>query len=209
MKVQLAWFGKAAGRSAGTIYQTYFGNTYTRAMPFSFHYPDTKKQQETQASFFDIQRNWFPIYNQIKLHIDMSQKKNKNVFNQLSKAIYKILNPYKKSKLINPIENFGLDPLNQNKPVVIGFRLDFKEKDIVLNFNMARPIWVRSEWIESTHILLFNRTQQTMMYQETKFQPDTNIIGFENLQRWENSDKIFTYMALSSQNYLANFNLIN
>lgn len=208
MKVQLAWFCKASGRSAGTIYQSYFGNTYTRAMPFSFHYPDTKKQQETQASFFDIQRNWFPIYNQIKLHIDMSQKKNKNVFNQLSKGIYKILNPYKKSKLDNPIENFGLDPLNQNKPVVIGFRLDFKEKDIVLYFNMARPIWVRSEWIESTHILLFNRTQQTMMYQETKFQPDTNIIGFENLQRWENSDEIFTYMALSSQNYLANFNLI-
>lgn len=209
MKVQLSWFGKAAGRSAGTIYQSYFSNTYTRTMPFSFHYPDTKKQQETQASFFDIQRNWFPIYNQIKLHIDKSQKKNKNVFNQLSKGIYKIMNPYKKIKLNTPIENFGLDPLNQNKPVVRGFRMDFKEKDIVLSFDMARPIWVRSEWIESVHIILFNRTQQTMMYQETKFQPDTNIIGFENLQRWENSDEIFTYMALSSQNYLANFNLIN
>lgn len=209
MKVQLTWFGKAAGRSAGTIYQSYFGNTYTRAMPFSYHYPDTKKQQETQASFFDIQRNWFPIYNQIKLNIKMQQRNDKNVFNRLSQGIYKVLNPYTKKILDKPQRFFGLEPKNENRARTAQLQVDFKEETINVYFDMQRPYWYRSEQIETSHLLLFNRTQQTMIYQQTKFQAGFNDFVFENKMHWTETDDIYIYLAIASDNYLANFNLIN
>ena len=209
MKVQLPWFGKAAGRSAGTIYQSYYGNTYTRAMPFSYHYPDTKKQQETQASFFDIQRNWFPIYNQIKLNIKMQQRNDKNVFNRLSQGIYKVLNPYNNKKNKEPLRFFGLEPKNVNRPNTARIQVDFKETDIKILFDMNRPYWYRHETISNSHLLLFNQSQQTMMYQNTKFQAGENMFSFENTLNWQETDTIYVYLALSSENYLANFNLIN
>lgn len=208
MKVQLPWFGKAAGRSAGTIYQSYFGNTYTRAMPFSFHYPDTKRQQETQASFFDIQRNWFPIYNQIKLNVKMQQRNNKNVFNRLSQAVYKVLNTYDKKKYKEPLRFFGLETKNENRPVTARVHIDFKEKKINVFFDMNRPYWYRKENISDIHLLLFNQSQQTMLYQNNMFQAGENMITLENTLDWQETDTIYIYLALSSENYLANFNLI-
>lgn len=209
MKVQLTWFGKAAGRSAGTIYQSYFGNTYTRAMPFSFHYPDTKNQQKTQASFFDIQRNWFPIYNQIKLNIKMQQRNDKNVFNQLSQAVYRILNPYAKKVNEKPQRFFGLEPRNENRAIIAELQVRFRDARINIYFDMQRPYWYRSEQIKSSHLLVFNRTQQTMMYQQTKFQAGVNDIVFENIMHWTETDEIMIYLAIASENYLANFNLMN
>lgn len=209
MKVQLTWFGKAAGRSAGTIYQSYFGNTYTRAMPFSFHYPDTKNQQKTQASFFDIQRNWFPIYNQIKLNIKKQQRNDKNVFNRLSQAIYRVLNPYAKKINEKPQRFFGLEPRNENHAIIAELQVSFRDARINIYFDMQRPYWYRSEQIESSHLLVFNRTQQTMMYQQTKFQAGVNDIVFENIMHWTETDDILIYLAIASDNYLANFNLIN
>lgn len=209
MKVQLTWFGKAAGSSAGTIYQSYFGNTYTRAMPFSFHYPDTKKQQEIQASFFDIQRNWFPIYNQIKLYIKMQQRNDKNVFNRLSQAVYRTLNPYNKKANKEPQRFFGLEPRNENRPVTNALAIDFKNNEIIVYFDMNRPYWNRSEQITTSHLLLFNRTQQTMAYQHDYFQAGSNEFKFENTMQWSETDDILIYLAIASDNYLANFNLIN
>lgn len=209
MKVQLPWFGKAAGRSVGTIYQSYFGNTYTRAMPFSFHYPDTKKQQETQASFYDIQRNWFPIYDQIKIKIKIQQRNDKNVFNRLSKAVYKVLNPYNKKINKKPLRFFGLESKNENRPVTAKVQTDFKENIINVFFDMNRPFWNRKENISDSHLLLFNQSQQTMLYQNTKFQAGENMFSFENTLNWQESDTIYIYLALSSENYLGNFNQIN
>jgi hypothetical protein len=209
MKVQLTWFGKATGRSAGTIYQSYNDNTYTRSMPFSYHYPDTKKQQETQACFFDIQRNWFPIYNKIKLNIKMQQRNNKNVFNRLSKSIYRILNPYAKKAYKKPQGYFGLDERNENRPVIHVLIVDFKEETIRVHFNMERPYWNRSEQITNSHLLLFNRNKQTMMYQQSNFHAGFTEFIFENTMDWQETDEILIYLAIASNNYLANFNLIN
>jgi hypothetical protein len=209
MKVQLTWFGKAAGRSAGTIYQSYYGNTYTRAMPFSFHYPDTKKQQETQASFFDIQRNWFPIYNQIKLNIKMQQRYDKNVFNRLSQSTYRIMNPYAKKAYKEPQRYFGLDERNENRPTINALNVDFKEETIRVYFDMNRPYWNRSEQITNCHLLLFNRDKQTMMYQQNDFHAGLTEFVLQNTMDWQETDEILIYLAIASNNYLANFNLIN
>lgn len=209
MKVQLTWFGKAAGRSGGTIYQSYFGNTYTRAMPFSFHYPDSKKQQKTQASFFDIQRNWLPIYDQIKLNIERQQRNNKNVFNRLSQGVYKVLNPYSKKKFEEPQRFFGIEARNENRATTADVRMEFKDPQIVVRFSMYRPYWYRKEWIKDTHLLMFNLYQQNMMYQQTTFQAGECEFVFENKLFWKDTETIYIYLALSSDNYLANFNLIN
>lgn len=93
MKVQLPWIGKAAGSSAGTIYQSYWGHTYTRSFPALFHYPDTPAQQATQALFHDVQRFWLPIYQHLEPSIGKEQRKGINAFNVLAKCIYKVFNP--------------------------------------------------------------------------------------------------------------------
>lgn len=208
MKVHLPIVGKATGSSAGLIYQSYWGNTYTRSFPFSFHYPDTKKQQDCQATFFDIQRNWYPIYNQLKTHIHKNQRRNMNVFNKLSNAIYHILNPYKE-KLKNRLpSNFGLDSLNRVRPVTFETSIAFKEESFTLHFNMGRPYNDISIQIEEIHVIIFDETQQTMLYAEDKLHGGFYDMVFKNTLDWKESDTLHVYLALSSYNWLGNFNKI-
>ena len=208
MKVHLPIIGKATGSSAGLIYQSYWGNTYARSFPFSFHYPDTVKQQECQATFFDIQRNWAPIYNQLKNYIMKEQRRNKNPYNTLSKAIYRIFNPYHdKIKEVYP-SNFGLDPQNRIRPVTTEKEISFDHDEFNLHFNMGRPYNELSVILETVNIIIFNETKQNMMYYEDKFHAGHYYIRLKNTLDWENSNKILVYLAISANTWLGNFNRI-
>lgn len=209
MKVQLTWFGKAAGRSAGTIYQSYFGNTYTRAMPFSFHYPDTQKQQKTQASFFDIQRNWLPIYSVLQSFIDKSQRYNKNTFNVLSTNIYRVFNPYIVKAYEHLPKDFGLNSKNLLVPNISDFSLEENVQSVFLTFQNGKPIQQIDIEAEIIHILLFNKTTIEMMYKNEKITYGKIQVKLENTMYWKPQHNIVTYIALSSKQWLGNFNLIN
>lgn len=207
MKVQLPWFGKAAGSSAGTIYQSYWGKTYTRSFPFSFHYPDTQRQQKCQATFFDIQRTWLPIYQQVSQSIGPMQRKNKNPFNSMMRNIFRVFNPYGKYYTGHIPEFFGLDPKNRVRPVLLDINLDINPDDVVLTYDMARPYNGLQIRLVKSYLLLFNITQQTMLFSEEPFRPDVQRVTFENTLGWLPSDDYAFYVALAADNWLGNFNL--
>lgn len=208
MKAQLPWLNKAAGRSAGTIYQSYWGATYTRSMPALFHYPDTEKQQRTQAIFFDFQRIWIPIYNVLSRSISKQQRVNKNPFDVMSSFIYKIFKPYS----INPKEkypsNFGLDRLNRVRPIVVDTFLSVKTNEIVLEFEMQRPYNGTGFTLTTTNIILFNITLQSMLFSNIELEGGYNQVLFANANEWQEGDTILVYMALSCDSWLGNFNHI-
>lgn len=208
MKVQLPFLGHAAGSSAGTIYQTYRGRTYARSFPAVFHYPDTKKQQRCQASFFDIQRPWIPIYKQLSSTIGKMQRKNKNPFNTLSRMVYRIFNPYNDKKKTKIISDFGLDRLNRVRPAYHAFYLEVNGETVTLTFDMARPYVDLSVTLDTTHIIIFNITRQSMYYMKDKFKPDRNAFRFQNTLEWKPDDTLVTYCALSGIGWLGNFNLM-
>lgn len=208
MKVQIPLLHKAAGRCDGLIYQSYYGNTYTRSMPILFHYPDTKKQQDCQATFFDIQRIWVPIYNVLTTSIKRQQRKNKNPFNVMSGFIYKIFHPYSVQDAENYPSNFGLDRLNRVRPVVIDTVLSIRTKIVHLSYDMQRFYNDTGLRLTTTNLLLFNITRQSMYFQQIALKAGQQQIDFMNTNDWENGDMIVIYMALSCENWLGNFNRV-
>lgn len=207
MKVQLPWYGKAAGSSAGTIYQSYWGHTYTRSFPFIFHYPDTQKQQKTQASFFAIQRAWWAIYPQIAAFIPQSQRRNRNIYNALSKSLYNSILTYKDKKETNVRKNFGLD---DRKQVKIFLDLQSVQYD-----GSKYGIWITLKDIVSTrkfspkwcHYLLYNITQQEFFYQYAEYDSPDLSATFKLLTDWDRYDLVVCYLALSDENFFTNFYL--
>lgn len=208
MKVQLPWLNKASGRSAGTIYQSYWGATYTRSMPSLFHYSDTEKQQRTQAIFFDLQRVWIPIYNQLALSIKKQQRKNKNPFNMLSHFIYKIFQPFSLNKNEKYPSNFGLDPLNRVRADLLNPNLDRADDALVFSFYFNRPYNGTGFHLDYMHTILFNITKQNMMYSKNEIAPEFHEIIFRNTLDWQREDVILVYVALSADAWLGNFNLV-
>lgn len=208
MKVQVTWIGKAAGRSVGTIYQTYWGATYSRSMPKMFHYPDTARQQVTQAKFFDLMRLWVPIYNELSRSISKQQRINRNPFNIMSGFIYKIFHPFNEKVGEKYPTNFGLDRLNRMRPVIVNAEIDITSNEVVLTFDMQRPYNGLSFKIETTNVLLFNVTAQSMLFQAVKLEGGINRMYFENTNEWKHGDEILLYVALSCKSWLGNFNHI-
>ena len=208
MKVQLPWLNKATGRSAGTIYQSYWGATYTRSMPALFHYPDTEKQQHTQAIFFDLQRIWLPIYNVLSHSISKQQRKNKNPFNMLSSFIYKIFHPYSISDKEKYPSNFGLDRLNRVRPTINAVLMKIDEKYVSVDFFMDRLYNGTQFHFKTSNMLLFNITRKSMLFFADEFSGGPKRYELDNTNGWEEGDEVVFYIALSCESWLGNFNKV-
>lgn len=207
MKVQIPILNKATGRSGDTIFQSYNGNTYTRSMPVIFHYPDTHKQQVTQATFFDLQRTWIPIYEVLKNSIQRQQRKNKNPFNVMSSFIYKILQPFKPNADYNLIKSFGLDPLNRVRTFVYDVHYSINPSDVVMQFSLKLERNDTSFEMTETNIILFNRTKMSMYFQSIRFEESPLSLKFVNTNEWESGDSLLMYVSLSCDSWLGNFNI--
>lgn len=131
-----------------------------------------------------------------------------NVFNKLSSCIYRILNPYKEESKNSLPSDFGLDIHNRVRPVTLEALIAFKEDSFTLHFYMGRPHIDISIRIEEIHVIIFNETQQTMQYAEDKFHAEYYDMVFKNTLDWQESDTLHVYLALSSSNWLGNFNKI-
>lgn len=208
MKVQLPVVNHASGTTGNLIFQTYRGRTYARAFPAIFHYPDTKKQQDCQASFFDIQRIWLPIYKELTKNIAPMQRKNKNPFNKLTSAVYHIFNPYQRKKYKRIPQNWGLDPDNRIHANIVSPDIRVDKEKVTLSFYMQRPTIGVSVPISETLVLLFNQRQQNMYFTTIPLQGDLNTIDFKNTNNWELTDDICAYIALAGREWLGNFNLV-
>lgn len=207
MKVHLPIVGKATGSSAGLIYQSYWGNTYTRSFPFSFHYPDTDKQQKCQFDFFQIQRAWWPIYNKLKFSIPKQCRRNTNVYNKLSNGLYKVFITYSEIKVENIVEIWGMD---ERKTVIVSVgrnQLEFIDNTIIARFSINGIYGKRHFSPKAYNILLCNITQQEFYFQTNKVQVGLNEVEFLILNEWSRTNIIVAYVAFSNEEFFTNFYL--
>lgn len=207
MKVHLPIVGKATGSSAGLIYQSYWGNTYTRAFPFSFHYPDTAKQQKCQFDFFRIQRAWWPVYNKLKFSIPRQCRRNTNVYNKLSNGLYKVFMTYSGIKAENIIEVWGMD---ERKSVVMEIekkQLEFEDKAIIARFSINGIYGKRHFTPKVYNMLLCNISQQEFYFQTNQVQAGWNDVRFVVLSEWDPTDIMIAYVAFSNDEFFTNFYL--
>lgn len=207
MKVHLPFVGKATGSSAGLIYQSYWGNTYTRSFPFNFHYPDTDKQQKCQFDFFRIQRAWWPIYNKLKFSIPKQCRRNTNIYNKLSKGLYVVFMTYSKIKEENILEIWGLD---ERKTVMMDIgrmpiRID--NDNIYVGFSINGIYGKRHFSPQSYNMLLCNITQQEFYFQTNEVHAGLNEVEFLILSEWNRTDIIIAYVAFSNDEFFTNFYL--
>ena len=208
MRVQNPIVGKQSGRSGQLIFQSYYGRTYARRMPFSFHYPDTPAQQKVQAIFYDIQRNWTPIYQQIKGYYNKKQRANLNAFDVLSAAVYRILNAYHRFPVGNVQTDFGLDKLNRVRPLTSNTKIEIIQSSIKLSTDIqgvSSTIEFRPAF---TLFILFNQTQQTLIFTRERYQVGTYEISLTNTLKWQPTDIVLAYVALTSHHWCSNFNLL-
>lgn len=205
MKLQLPWLGKATGSSAGLIIQSYWNRTFGRSFPALFHYPDTPEQQEAQAKFYDIQRIWVPIYNELRTNFPKYQVRNKNPFNLFSKNIYKILDPYKPIYQINFAKNFGLDPLNRVRAVVQDVQRVITPETISLRIIQGRPYIYLNYTFDTMHLLLLNKERQDIIYTKLPWTGDLPWIELENTNEWKYGNTLILCYALSCAEWFGNF----
>ena len=173
-----------------------------------FHYPDTTKQQITQAKFFDLIRPWVPIYNELSRSISKQQRINRNPFNIMSGFIYRIFHPYNEKAGEKYPTNFGLDRLNRMRPVIVDAIIDINPEVLSLTFDMQRLYNGLSFTIDTTNVLLFYVTAQSMLFQAIDLKGGINALRFENTNEWKQGDEILLYVALSCKSWLGNFNHI-
>lgn len=207
MKVHLPIVGKATGSSAGLIYQSYWGNTYTRSFPFIFHYPDTAKQQKCQFDFFQIQRAWWPIYNQLKLSIPKQCRRNTNVYNELSNGLYKVFMTYAEIKAQNVVDVWGLD---KRKTVVFelkNYPITFDGLKLAVETKILDIYGKRSFDPTNYNMLLCNVSQQEFYFKAAKLYSKEIKESFVITSEWSQSDIIVAYVAFSNDEFFTNFYL--
>lgn len=208
MKVQLPWIGKAAGSSAGMIYQSYWGRTYARSFPSMFHYPNTPSQQACQSAFHDIRRIWQPIYNELKHFVSSGQRSNRSIYNIYMKSIFRLLNPYGVPKNDVIPSNFGLDRYNTKRVDLGEASLVFRSSDIMLLFTQNSLVNTPYNKTTSEHFILINKTDQTLYYRIASYSPSRRNMDFKNTYRWSSSDDILCFVAISVEGWMGNFNLL-
>lgn len=207
MKVQIPILNKAAGAYAKQIFQSYYGNTYVRNFPASFHYPDTPKQQQVQSSFYNIQRVWWEVYPALAQSIPESQRHNKNVFNILSQGLYKSIMTYLERVPENILRVWGLDKRN-----CVSLNIAF---DLITAANGFYTIKARVLEIKSrrrfapnkTHLLLYNVTRQIFLYAVIPYNGPYIDFRLYVGEMWPGDNLIIAYMALSDPHFLSNFYL--
>lgn len=207
MKVHLPIVGKATGSSAGLIYQSYWGNTYTRSFPFSFHYPDTANQQKCQFDFFQIQRAWWPIYNQLKLSIPKQCRRNTNVYNELSNGLYRVFMTYAPVKSENVLQIWGLDKRKSVSVNLKAFKIILEDRRIFVSCFLY-GFYGKRKFVPSVYnMLLCNITQQEFYLKVAKLESDTIEENFVVTSEWSESDIIVAYVAFSNDEFFTNFYL--
>lgn len=205
MKVHLPIVGKATGSSAGLIYQSYWGNTYTRSFPFSFHYPDTDKQQKCQFDFFQIQRAWWPIYKELKMSIPKQCRRNTNVYNELSNGLYRALMTYAPVKTENALQVWGLDKRKSVKADLKTSKIIIEDQRVFVSCYL-NGFYGKRKFVPSVfNMLLCNITQQEFYLKIEKLESDTIAVEFFVTSEWSQSDIIVAYVAFSNDEFFTNF----
>lgn len=209
MKVQLPVVNRAAGRTAGFIFQTYNGRTYVRAMPASYHKSESPKKQQTEAKYYNIMRQYQLIYDDWINVVKRAPQKSRNTFNEYAKGIFAAAGTYDTQNTQQPPRRFGTDTQQQVKiiPLYTRLRLDGKYASLVTDFSIK--LWRRNFFPAQYSVLLVNKTQQTIMMISDHYKGNSMEIDFTNDLDFLPTDTIRIYLMLSDYNFLSNFYLMN
>lgn len=205
MKNQLPWINHAAGTSGNMVYQTYNGHTYSHAKTTLYHYPNTPAQQDTQGKYYNIMWQFLPIYRHLKKFIPKQVRHNCNMYDVLSHGVFlaslTFPNPLRKT----PPKWFGHDTMRQIDLHFSDINSAIDEEWIRLNFNVLQTSFRRRFKPAFSHILLVNITQQMLIAQTDEYQSSTFAIRLQNVSKWQPSDTIAAYLALSDNTFFTNF----
>lgn len=207
MKIQMPFHGHAAGRSGNTIFQTYWGNTYTRSMPILFHYPNTPAQQATQAIYYNIRNLYREMYRNIRSFVHEGQRHNVNIYNLYFKAIFQVCNPYDKPELNKPLQNFGLDELNRVilPATVDGFSISGRY--FYFHFHFSSPTIRIQSRFNYFYALAVNRSKKQFYTVRFYYSASTTQFSLALADSWSVDDDILLYFALQGSEWFGNFNI--
>lgn len=205
MIIQSPLLGHLSGTTGNLIAQTYHGKTHIRTKPISYHYPATEEQQKTQARFYDIQRQWQPIYNIISPFYTASQRKGKNIFNLLSEGVYKAAETYPETTPPPAPRQFGSE---KNLSLIINPTLGkIVTTDKLIIFDGKYNITARNKKVSRKYLLtlFFNVAQQTMMLSIEENPSQAIHIEISNTYKWQVEEKLHVYCAIVTSNIVSNF----
>ena len=205
MIIQSPLLGHLAGTTGNLIAQTYHGKTHIRTKPITYHYPGSEDQQKTQARFYDIQRQWLPLYAIISPFYTASQRKGKNIFNILSEGVYKAAETYPGTTPPPPPRQFGQE---KNLSIIINPTLcEIVTTNEQIIFDAKYNITARDKRFSKKYLLtlLFNVNQQTMMLAIEENPSQTIHTKIQNTLKWQNNEKLHVYCAIVTNNIVTNF----
>lgn len=205
MKVQNPIVGKAAGRNGNLVFQTYHGNTYAHTLPIIYHYPDTPAQQETQAKYYNIMWQFLSIYRSFSRLIPKDVRTNKNVYDVYSKGVFRAAQTFPKAQQKFPPKWFGADTQQQVKVSGTNVRLDVTQEVVKLGCFIHYSVWRRRFQPKFCHVLLINYSMQALMMVSEPYSGSELYAEFSNISKWQSTDIIRVYVALSNREFISNF----
>lgn len=205
MKVQLPWIGKATGSSAGLIYQSYWGGTYSRSFPVSFHYPDTPAQQACQALYWHIRREVGSCYEEIQYDISSYQKRIRNPYNVLIQSVRNLF----LSNIADPYapwqSDFGVDSKRAIIPSIEDYGCYIRPN--IINFD-ARLIAIDSKfvfWPTRCWLTLVNMTRHELWTREANYEQEIMQLVHPNTTGWAQTDIVAFSACVANEHYMSNF----
>lgn len=205
MKLQLPWINRAAGTTAGIVFQTYNGNTYSHAKTAYYHYPNTQAQQETQGKFYNIMWQFLYIYRSMRIYIPAQVRHNCNMYNVLSSGVFAASLTYPNPQRKTPPVWFGADKMQQVKVNFANGAIEVSLQSVSVKFNVSLQFYRRNFNPKFYHLLLVNASQQLLMSETSTYTSSCFAIELQNISKWLPTDTISVYLMLSNKNFSTNF----
>lgn len=209
MKVQLPWFGKATGSSAGMIYQSYWGHTYARTFPASFHYPNTPAQQACQARYWHNRFEANVCYGTIEEQLSDYQKRIVNPYNQMQKSVIGMMTEFEENPYSPVPTEFGIDSIKAINATIQSYQCVVRPDYVLLDANITQITSKFRFEPKKCFLVLVNRIRREVWTQPANIHGN-NIYGtWPNTTTWPMTHVAFFYVALADNHYISNFILID
>lgn len=205
MKVQLPWIGKATGSSAGLIYQSYWGGTYSRSFPAMFHYPDTPAQQACQALYWHIRREVGGCYEEIRYDISSYQKRIRNTYNVLFQSVRDMFLKQMADPLNAWQSTFGVDTIPAISAKIVDADNWFRPNQIIFDSRLrsysSKFVFVPTRcWFT-----LVNWTRHELWTREATLEREYLYSVYPNTTGWPQTDNVVFTACIANDHYMSNF----
>lgn len=207
MKLQLPWIGNASGTSGNMILQTYHGETYMREKPLIYHDPKTPAQMLQRYKFWGLLDEWRTYYDSFKAFIPESQRKKRNVFDELFSIMWFIVEKRYTQEWWQKIWWWGIDKDNEVTFNNIEDYIDFNSRNVLIEVHYENLVSKR-KFTPKNYVLLAMKPDEQQYMIATGEYPHYSIqTGWPNAYGWQFGDNVLFFLALYDENFFTNFAL--